>query len=201
MIYSSINNDFVKEIKKLNEKKYRGITNTFLVEGEHLVLEAIKSKLVKYVIVREDYNFDYDNKIVVSEKVFKYISNLDNPSGIMAVCNKPESKDIGNKIIVLDNIQDPGNLGTIIRSSVAFNFDTIVLSKDTVDVYNSKVIRATQGMLFKVNIIIADLEEFINNINSEYKIIGTNVVNGKKIKDFKNVEKFAIITLFMRWYI
>ena len=111
----------------------------------------------------------------------------------MAVCNKPESKDIGNKIIVLDNIQDPGNLGTIIRSSVAFNFDTIVLSKDTVDVYNSKVIRATQGMLFKVNIIIADLEEFINNINSEYKIIGTNVVNGKKIKDFKNVEKFAII--------
>ena len=71
MIYSSINNDFVKEIKKLNEKKYRDITNTFLVEGEHLVLEAIKSKLVKYVIVREDYNFDYDNKIVVSEKVFK----------------------------------------------------------------------------------------------------------------------------------
>ena len=193
MIYSSINNDFVKEIKKLNEKKYRDITNTFLVEGEHLVLEAIKSNLVKYVIVCEDYNFDYDNKIVVSEKVFKYISNLDNPSGIMAVCNKPESKDIGNKIIVLDNIQDPGNLGTIIRSSVAFNFDTIVISKNSVDIYNSKVIRATQGMLFKVNIIVADLKEFINGISSKYKIIGTNVVNGKKIKEFKNVEKFAII--------
>lgn len=193
MIYSSINNDFVKEIKKLNEKKYRDITNTFLVEGEHLVLEAIKSKLVKYVIVCEDYDFDYDNKIVVSNRVLKHISNLDNPSGIMAVCNKPESKDIGNKIIVLDNIQDPGNLGTIIRSSVAFNFDTIVISKNSVDIYNSKVIRATQGMLFKVNIIVADLEEFINGISSEYKIIGTNVINGKKIKEFKNVEKFAII--------
>ena len=192
-MYSSTNNDFIKSIKKLNEKKYRDNTNTFLVEGEHLVLEAIKNNFVKYVIVRDNYDFDYDNKIVVTDKVLKYISNLNTPSGIMAVCNKPESSELGSRIIVLDNIQDPGNLGTIIRSSVAFNFDTIVISNDSVDVYNSKVIRATQGMLFNVNIIVTDLKEFLNSIKDDYKIIGTDVVGGKSVSDFKNLKKFAII--------
>ena len=191
-MYTSINNDFIKKIKKLNEKKYRDINNELLVEGEHLVLEALKNNLVKYIIVTEDYNFDYDKKIIVSNKVMKYISNLDSPSGIIGVCSKSDNKKIGNRVLILDNIQDPGNLGTIIRSAVAFNFDTIVLSRDTVDLYNSKVIRATQGMLFKINIIITDLEEFINNLDG-YKIIGTDVVNGKKIMNFKNLEKFAII--------
>ena len=193
MFYSSTNNEFIKSIKKLNEKKYRDNTNTFLVEGEHLVLEAIKNNLVKYLIVRDDYNFDYDNKIIVTDKVLKYISNLNTPSGIMAVCNKPNSKKLGSRIIVLDNIQDPGNLGTIIRSSVAFNFDTIVISNDSVDVYNSKVIRATQGMLFNVNIIGTDITSFLNDIKTEYKIIGTDVVDGKSVSDFKNLKKFAII--------
>lgn len=192
-MYSSINNEFIKSIKKLNEKKYRDNTNTFLVEGEHLVIEAIKNNLVKYLIVRDDYDFDYKNKIIVTDKVLKYISNLNTPSGIMAVCNKPDSKELGSRIIVLDNIQDPGNLGTIIRSSVAFNFDTIVVSDDSVDVYNSKVIRATQGMLFNANIIVTDLNVFLTNIKDEYKIIGTDVNEGSKVKNFKNTEKFAII--------
>ena len=191
-MYTSINNDLIKSIKKLNEKKYRDINNEFLVEGEHIVLEAIKSAVVKYVIVCDDYTFDYDNKIIVNDKVMKYISNLDHPSGIMAVCNKLDNKNIGNRILILDNIQDPGNLGTIIRSAVAFNFDTIVLSKDTVDLYNSKVIRATQGMLFKINIIITDLVDFISDLDG-YKIIGTDVVSGANIKNFHNLEKFAII--------
>ena len=192
-MYSSTNNDFIKSIKKLNEKKYRDSTNTFLVEGEHLVIEAIKNNLVKYVIVSTDYDFDYDNKIIVTDKVLKYISNLNTPSGIMAVCNKKESRKLGSRIIVLDNIQDPGNLGTIIRSSVAFNFDTIVISNDSVDVYNSKVIRATQGMLFNVNIVVTDITSFLNDIKTEYRIIGTDVVGGKNVSDFKNLKKFAII--------
>jgi len=192
-MYSSTNNEFIKSIKKLNEKKYRDNTNTFLVEGEHLVLEAIKNNLVKYVIVRSDFDFDYDNKIIVTDKVLKYISNLNTPSGIMAVCNKLESKELGNRIIVLDNIQDPGNLGTIIRSAVAFSFDTIVISNDSVDVYNSKVIRATQGMLFNINIIVTDITGFLNDIKDDYKIIGTDVVGGKNVSNFKNLKKFAII--------
>ena len=191
-MYTSTSNDFIKSIKKLNEKKYRDNQSLFLVEGEHLVLEAIKHNIAKYIIVRDDYDFDYDNKIVVNNKVMKYISNLDNPSGIVAVCNKINNTKIGSKILILDNIQDPGNLGTIIRSLVAFNFDTLVLSNNTVDLYNSKVIRATQGMLFKINVIITDIEEFINSLDG-YKIIGTDVVNGENVKNFKKIEKFAII--------
>ena len=111
----------------------------------------------------------------------------------MAVCNKLESKELGSRIIALDNIQDPGNLGTIIRSAVAFNFDTIVISNDSVDVYNSKVIRATQGMLFNVNIVVTDITSFLNDIKTDYKIIGTDVVGGKSVSDFKKLGKFAII--------
>ena len=95
---------------------------------------------------------------------------------------------IGNRLIILDNIQDPGNLGAIIRSSVAFNFDTVVLSKNTVDLYNSKVIRSTKGMLFNINIIVRELESFIKKID-DYVIYGTDVVNGNNIR---NEEKICI---------
>lgn len=194
MVYSSNKNELIKSIKKLNLKKYRDSKLEYLVEGEHLVKEAIKTNVVKYIVVEENYNFDTDiKKIEVTYDVLKYISNLDNPQKIMAVCKKIENKKIGNRILILDDIQDPGNLGTIIRSCVAFNIDTLVLSESTVDVYNSKVIRASQGMLFKLNIIVTNIDQFIKNIKSDYKIIGTDVNNGSSIKDFKNISKFAII--------
>ena len=101
---------------------------------------------------------------------------------------------VGNRVLILDDIQDPGNLGTIVRSAVAFNIDTIVLSKNTVDLYNPKVIRATQGMIFHINIIEKNLTEFISNLKkNQYKIFSTNVVNGKSIKNVEKGEKFAII--------
>ena len=104
------------------------------------------------------------------------------------------NKKIGNKILALDGIQDPGNLGTIIRSAVAFNIDTIVLGKGTVDLYNSKVIRGTQGMLFHINIISEDLCEFISNCKEQnYKILGTKVTHGKNLKNIEKNDKFVII--------
>ena len=110
----------------------------------------------------------------------------DNPSipKIMAVVNKKESTIKGNKILLLDRLQDPGNLGTIIRSAVAFNFDTIILSNDTVDLYNSKVLRSTQGMLFNINILRQDLTNVINELkNNNYTIYGTKVDNGYDVKE------------------
>ena len=194
MVYTSINNNIIKEIKKLQKKKYRDEYNKFIVEGEHLVSEAIKADAIDFVILEENYTFDTDKKVIkVTDKILKYLSNLDTPQKIMAVCNKPSNNELGSRLIVLDNIQDPGNLGTIIRSSVAFNFDTIVVSNDSVDVYNSKVIRATQGMLFNVNIVVTDITSFLNDIKTDYKIIGTDVVGGKSVSDFKNLKKFAII--------
>ena len=193
MIYTSINNELIKNIKKLQTKKYRDKFDKFLVEGEHLVNEAIKSGFVDFVIVLENYSIDANVRVInVSENILKYLSELENPQKVMAVCKKNKNKQYGNKIMILDGIQDPGNLGTIIRSCVAFDCDTLVLSKDTVDLYNSKVIRATQGMIFKINIIVTDLESFILKLK-DYTIIGTDVNNGNLISEFKKEEKFAII--------
>jgi len=100
----------------------------------------------------------------------------------------------GNRIVYLDCIQDPGNLGTIIRSCVAFNIDTLILSKDCVDLYNSKVIRATQGLVFHMNILIEDVEKIVPKLKDEgYKIYGTNVKMGKSLKSVAKAEKFVII--------
>ena len=190
MITSTTNNKIV-EVSKLNNKKYRKEYGLFLVEGEHLVEEAYKNNLLKEVYSL--YETNYPNNYVVTENVMRKISNLDSIPNIVGVVKKIEEKEIGNKLLILDNIQDPGNLGTIIRSSVAFSIDTIVLSNDTVDVYNPKVIRATEGMLFNINIITRDLIPFIKSIKNEYKIYGTNVVNGKELKSIEKIEKYAII--------
>lgn len=195
MYITSINNEYIKEISKLNEKKYRDKLNKYLIEGLHLVTEALKYDIIDTIIIREDFSYETNIKhIIVSNEVMKKLS--DNPSipKIMAVVNKKESTIKGNKILLLDRLQDPGNLGTIIRSAVAFNFDTIILSNDTVDLYNSKVLRSTQGMLFNINILRQDLTNVINELkNNNYTIYGTKVDNGNDVKEINKINKFALI--------
>ena len=196
MLYSSVNNEKIKNIKKLNTKKYRDETNLYLVEGEHLVKEAYENNVLEELILLENTNLNIDVKTsYVTKNVLNFISNLDTPNGILGICKKKENTLKGNKIVILEDIQDPGNLGTIIRSSVAFNVDTLVLSNNTVDLYNPKVIRATQGMLFKLNIIIEnDLENLIKNLKqNNYTIYTTNVKNGNSLKTIEKKDKVAII--------
>ena len=195
MIITSLNNPTIKKISKLKNKKYRDLTNTYLVEGEHLVEEAYKNNILTKIILLEDTICNYDiEKIYVTKEVMKKLTELDTPNKIIGIVKKNTPLPIGNKILILDNIQDPGNLGTIIRSSVAFDIDTIVLSPNTVDIYNPKVIRSTQGMIFYTNIITLELKEFINEIKTKnYTIFGTNVRNGKNIKEITLPEKFALV--------
>ena len=195
MIITSLNNPTIKEISKLKNKKYRDLTNTYLVEGDHLVEEAYKNNLLIKIILLEDTICNYDiEKIYVTKEVMKKLTELDTPNKIIGIVKKNTPLPIGNKKLILDNIQDPGNLGTIIRSSVAFDIDTIVLSPNTVDIYNPKVIRSTQGMIFYTNIITLELKEFINEIKTKnYTIFGTNVRNGKNIKEITLPEKFALV--------
>ena len=195
MIITSLNNPTIKEISKLKNKKYRDLTNTYLVEGDHLVEEAYKNNLLIKIILLEDTLCNYDiEKIYITKEVMKKLTELDTPNKIIGIVKKNTPLPIGNKILILDNIQDPGNLGTIIRSSVAFDIDTIVLSPNTVDIYNPKVIRSTQGMIFYTNIITLELKEFINEIKTKnYTIFGTDVRNGKNIKEITLPEKFALV--------
>jgi len=195
-IITSLNNNKIKDYAKLLDKKYRDNTNLFLVEGEHLVNEAYQSNYLKEIICTEKYVnlLPNINKILVTKEVINKLSNTKTPQEIIGIVNKKEDKPIGDKVLILDNIQDPGNLGTIIRSSVAFNIDTIIISNNTVDIYNDKVIRSTQGMLFKINIIRRDLNNIIDELhNNNYIIYGTKVDNGTNIKDITFNNKFAII--------
>ncbi len=195
MLYESVNNSKIKELKKLNTKKYRDESGLFLIEGEHLIKEAYQSDNLISLIVLDGNDIDINiDKIIVNEKVMKYISNLECPPKVIGICHKLTKSDIGSKVLVLDNIQDPGNLGTIIRSAVAFNFDTILLSKDTVDLYNPKVIRASQGMIFHLNINTCDVESKLKELKeNNYHIIGTDVVQGKSIKEVAKSKKICII--------
>ncbi len=195
MLYTSKENNKIKYIKKLNYKKYRDEFNEFFIEGEHLVEEAYKNGVLKELLLEKNSNFNLNiTTNYATNSILKYISSLDNPSSVIGICNKIKEKKIGEKILILDNIQDPGNLGTIIRSAVAFNIDTIVLSFNCVDIYNPKVLRATQGMIFNINIIQKNIKEFILELKEEgYKIYGTKVNGGNSLKNVEKPEKFAII--------
>ncbi len=195
MIINSLNNERVKKWAKLSSKKYRDEEGLFLVEGDHLVNEAIKCDCVKEIIVLESTTFDTDLPLFeVSESIMKKISNQISISNICAVCKKLKEKEINGNVVILDNIQDPGNFGTIIRSSVAFNIDTIIVSPNTVDLYNDKVIRSSEGMLFHMNVVKKEIVSVIDELQQNgYKVYGTKVDGGKNLKDFENNKKFAIV--------
>ena len=197
MVITSLDNDNVKKWKKLCKKKYRDEFGIYLVEGEHLVEEAYKSGVLDKVIVLEGEDYSYDNIVYVSYEVMKAISSLDTPNKIMGVCKKKENIEIvGKRFLLLDGIQDPGNLGTIVRSAVAFNIDTIILSDDTVDLYNPKVLRSTQGMIFHTNIFSYDIVAFINILKSMgITVYGTDVNNGIDARELSSLDKtsFALV--------
>ena len=195
MVYSSTDNSKIKQLKKLQTKKYRDSTGMFLVEGYKVVQEAMQADILKeiYLLEGEENKFSLEPNYI-SSKVLNFLTTTTTPQPIIGVCKKLETKTLGNNILMLDNIQNPGNLGTIIRSSVAFNIDTIVLSWDSVDVYNEKVIRAAMGMLFKINIVYADLKTKIRELKGlEYTIIGTKVDGGKSLNTFSKLDKYVII--------
>lgn len=193
MLITSVNNDRIKELVKLKDKKYRDSNNLFFIEGYDIVLEAYKNNCIKELYVLEDTLVDMDVQYTyVSYDVMKKISDMESISEYYAVCYKKEDKEVGNRVMILDELQDPGNLGTIIRSAVAFNFDTVVISKNSVDLYNPKVIRSTKGMLFNKNVIIRDLEDFIPSLD-DYLICGTDVLGGVNIKDIDLSKKVAIV--------
>lgn len=192
MLITSLDNDRIKGYIKLKERKYRKKTNTFIVEGLHSVLEAYKTGSIIELILEKDEVLPFDLPCVyVTNEIINKISSLETPSNIMALCKfNNDNVELGNKILLLDNVQDPGNLGTIIRSAVAFNVDSIVLSPDCVDVYNPKVLRSTQGMIFHIPIVVRDLFETIDTIKKEeIPVYGTRVEFGEDVSSLKEKDK------------
>ena len=189
MKITSIHNDNVKYWVSLKNKKIRDEERKFIVEGDHLIEEARKNNLIKYIISCVDEDADF----YVTKEIMEKISDQKSISYNAAVVKFIPEDSVNGNVIILDNLQDPGNLGTIIRSSVAFNIDTIIISDTSVDLYNPKVVRATEGMIFNLNIIRRNLEEIIPVLkNLGYKIVGTDVNEGNDVRNISK-ENVAII--------
>ena len=189
MNITSLQNEHVKYWYSLREKKVRDKERRFLIEGDHLISEAKKQNLVIETISMVDPNADY----FVTKEIMEKISSQQSISYNAAVVRFIPEDSLSGNIIVLDGIQDPGNLGTIIRSCIAFGFTNIILSDNSVDLYNPKVIRATEGMIFHINVLRRNLPEFLPTVkNLGYKLIGTDVIKGKDIRDL-NVDNVALV--------
>ncbi len=195
MKIESLTNIHVKHWVKLREKKYRDESGLFLIEGDHLLNEALQKGVVKE-IVSNDSSWKKENIpfYEVTPAILKKISHQISSTKVVAVCEKVKEKTIKGNICILDCIQDPGNLGTIIRSCVAFGIDTLVVSQDTVDVYNEKVIRASEGLFFHLNIVRKNLPLFLEEIKKDdYLLLGTDVKNGKCLESIEINKKYAIL--------
>ena len=185
---TSLTNQIVKDLVKLNTSKGRKEAGLFIVEGKHLVLEAKKAGvLVKAYTTKDDLEGEK-----VSEAVMKKICSTNTVVNQIGVCRFIDKRDISNKILILDGVQDPGNLGALMRSAKAFNFNTLFLSNGCVDPYNDKVIRSSQGEIFKLSIIQGDVVEFIKSLK-EYDVYSTNVENGMDIRDAAIRNNVALI--------
>jgi len=189
MEITSVNNALIKETVKLYQKKTRDQQNQFIVEGDHLYLEAKKRGLVKQVFTT-DQAIVGDNVVHVSSNVLEKLTKTKSPQGIVCVCEKPKSKEPTSKVLMLEKVQDPGNLGTLLRSALAFGFETIVLDR-CVDVYNDKVLRSTQGAIFSVNIIEQSILDFMEK-QPMYHVYGTSL-QGEPMSTMKQKDNIALI--------
>lgn len=180
----SKNNNLFKEIKKLKEKKHRIKSNKYLIEGLRFVEEAIKSKVsIDSIIFTESFKEKNPNLflkineniklIQMNEALLKQLCSTENPQGIVGVINM-QNKELksGELVVLVDKVQDPGNMGTIIRSAHAAGAAGIVMTKGTVDIYNDKTLRSTMGSIFYIPIVEDDSLDFVKSLKKEgYKLV------------------------------
>ena len=211
-VITSKDNDLIKNIRKLKDKKYRELNNKYIIEGIKLIEEAIEENAqIDTIVVCEDcaqnneieqkllYEIAKYNCIYVSEKVFSTVTEVTKPQGILAVVNKEtKEEDIDysqDVIVVLDGIQDPGNLGTILRTIDSVGLNQIIISKQTADAYNPKVVRSTMGAIFRVKVIV--VEDILRTLKEakkhKYKILATSLQTNKSIYDVDYSKKVIVI--------
>lgn len=210
-VITSKDNEIIKNIKKLKDKKFREQEHKYIIEGIKLIEEAVKeSAKINAVVVCEDCvkNEEIDSKLLyevakynciyVSERVFSLLTDVKNPQGILAVIEKEAEKEQidynEDLIVVLDKVQDPGNLGTILRTVDSIGLKQIIIAEGSGDIFNPKVVRSTMGAIFRVKVKISqDIQKTIAEIKKhKFKVISTSLATDKSIYDVK-YEKSAII--------
>ncbi|MDQ7983135.1 MAG: RNA methyltransferase [Spiroplasma sp.] len=202
---TAVNNPLIQYLRTLHKSKNRYQNQQFLVEGWHLVEKALQEQVVLQIFILADQWQKYQKKIsktikivVVTQAIIKKISQEVSSQGIIALCQFKVIKEPNpNNLLLLDNIQDPSNLGAILRSCSAFGIKKIFLSFDSVDLYNHKVINASQGAIFNINLEYHDLMSLVEKLKSEsYYIYGTFLHQTKRPKTLETIRfktKNAII--------
>ena len=202
---TSTSNETIKYFISLNDKKTRMNAKRFIVEGYHLVNEASKTNLLEAIISTDEKELKKINNVkryLVNDAIINKIATTKNPQNILGIVKMldhnitnlvPIIKENKTKLIMLDDVNDPGNLGTIIRTAAGLGYDGIIMSPNTVDLYNEKVIRSTQGVMFKIPIIKANLQEVIKMLKKEKVFcIGTALTKAEDVKHITKKDKFAI---------
>ena len=190
MKITSTQNEFIKHLVKLNQKKVRDSHNEVLIEGEHLIEEAKAANLIKKTLGFENAD------IIIDEKVAKKLSSTHSGSNQFALIKKPTYEFVwGTRILICDGVQDPGNVGTMIRSAHSFGFDMVILSPDCADAYNDKTIRATQGAIFSIPVLTMDLKEAYETLKKwQIKIYASDVnETSTTLSDVNKNEPCAIV--------
>jgi TrmH family RNA methyltransferase len=201
----STQNTKVKNWRKLSTKKEREKSKTYLVESFHLVEEALKNKnIVREIIISDGVdlpsNLDISNveMYMVSEEIAKSLAETETTQGIFAVCEIDKNNDKvpeGKSYLLLDGVQDPGNVGTIIRTADAAGIETVILGDGCADLFNSKVLRSAQGSHFHVNIVRASLLPTIQTLKENgVKVFGTSLENGV---DYRNIDQPSAYALLV----
>lgn len=197
----SISASTIKNIRALQQKKFRKESGLFVVEGIKTVEELINSSFeLDSIYTTEPFNFlnavDTERIHIIDKKELDRISGLQSPNKILAVAKIPSEKPVDRNdslILVLDSMNDPGNIGTIIRTAKWFGVNTILCSEDCADVYDRKVVQSTMGALFHVNIRYENLPEWIDKAKEHgFSIIGA-AMNGKSIYTYQKTNKTALL--------
>lgn len=207
MIITSKDNEVIKSIRKLKEKKYRDETGSFIIEGIKVIEEAIEENvdINKIVVCNEIsenipsellYKIAKYDVIYVAKNIFKLLTDVTNPQGILAVVSKNNNSLIDfneDFYLILDNIQDPGNMGTILRTADSINLKQIIVAKGSADCYNPKVVRSTMGAIFRVKVFECDLVQTIKELKKhEIKILATDLNTDSNIYN-TDYERTAVV--------
>jgi TrmH family RNA methyltransferase len=211
---TSAQNPIIKEVKLLKERKFRELHKKYFIEGDKFVEEALLyPNEIDYIIISENFknihnistiqsfsNLHKKKLFIISDKLFVDISDTKTPQGILATMHQrtPPLKELSPSssfIVILDQTSDPGNLGTIIRTADAAKVDGILISKDSVDIYNPKVLRSTMGSIFHLPIYKYNTFDDVKNLLKAYNfnILTTHLKATKSIYDWDFKLKTAII--------
>ncbi len=189
-------NSKIKEVVKLAKPSYQKEQGLFIAEGYHLFEMAKESGLIDSVFTTKEVK-GLDPLIpqyIIDEEILSKISSLTTPQGIVTLVKLPKTKEIlNNKVLYLDDISDPGNMGTILRTALAFSYTDIVVSKKSVYVYSPKVVQASQGAIFKLNILIEDGYYLPRLKTLGYDVVVTYLRNAIDIKETPKLDKFVLV--------